>query len=198
MRPLIIPYSVVQPPFLFPQSADVSHALKSTHASEHHDTTYFIGACVALLCAIAGGFDSICIGGPLKDFKSVVLVFYVGLASLLTGMVAALFDPEQRIFSGDIGHISALEWGLLFGMALSGMFAYFASIKSLQLIAPTTSVVLRSMEIVFAYVLQILWMDYYPNRWGTAGSSLVFVSVVLIALENKIVGKMPSKVRGWL
>ena len=158
----------------------------------------YIGALVALSCAIFGGLNSVCVGGPLKEIRSVILVFYVGFASLVIAFLASIFDHKQRILSSSIAEITGDEWGLLFGVAFLGMSAYFASTKSLQMIEPTVVSVLRSLEIVFAFVVQVAVMSEWPTMYGVVGASIVFVSVVLIAVERHVVRIMPRWLKTWM
>ena len=198
---------VIQPPLLFPEPElnegnddDEEPALSEDPDTGFvvHDASYYIGALVALSCAIFGGLNSVCVGGPLKEIRSVILVFYVGFASLVIAFLASIFDHKQRILSSSIAEITGDEWGLLFGVAFLGMSAYFASTKSLQMIEPTVVSVLRSLEIVFAFVVQVAVMSEWPTMYGVVGASIVFVSVVLIAVERHVVRIMPRWLKTWM
>ena len=67
--------------------------------------------------------------------------------------------------------------------------------KSLQLIDPTLVAFVRSLEIVAAYLVQILWMAENPAPSSVWGSSLVILSVIMIGFEEKFVAYIPNKIK---
>lgn len=195
---------VVQPPFIFPDDDPNPNALllKGIWSDEDpdfvaHDFHYYMGALLAVLSAVLASFNSVCVSGTLKHVDSMVLVSYVGAASFFIAVVCTIFDLNQRIFSIQIVDIAAWEWGLIFGMAILGIFAYFSITKALQLIDPTIVSVLRSTEILLGFFVQVVIMNQIPNTFAIVGASLVFLSIIMIALEANIVRRLPLYIRGW-
>ena len=80
-------------------------------------------------------------------------------------------------------------------MALAGILSYFCMTKSLQMIDPTIVAFVRALEIVFAYVAQIVIMHQLPNLLAIIGGSCVLISVLAMALQQKIVDFIPEKIR---
>ena len=70
-----------------------------------------------------------------------------------------------------------------------GLLAYFCMTKSLQLIDPTVVSFIRSLEIIFAYVVQVLIMHQIPNYLAGFGAILVLISVGSIALQDFLLKK---------
>ena len=83
---------VMQPPLIFGDKGD-----------SERDTKYFIGAILALTCSVSSGITSVIVSGPLSVVRSSVVVFCVGLASLVIVFLCPLVDSNQRLFSAEIG-----------------------------------------------------------------------------------------------
>ena len=90
------------------------------------------------------------------------------------------------------------DWGVLFLISVTGTFAYFSNTKALQMIDPTIVSVLRSMEIVLAFVLQVSLMGMMPSGLDLTGAGCVIVGVVMISLEKIIVQRLPAAIQRWL
>eukprot|EP00095_Tigriopus_kingsejongensis_P010856 maker-scaffold592_size129239-snap-gene-0.18 protein:Tk10856 transcript:maker-scaffold592_size129239-snap-gene-0.18-mRNA-1 annotation:"hypothetical protein L798_07567" len=188
---------VIQPPVLFPERpTNETHYLLEGDASEAggmaHDFHYYIGALLALASSILGSINNVCVSGALKQINSMILVFYTGLFCCVIALLATLFDHKQRIYSADIALIEPGDWAILFTMAGLGILAYFSVIKALQLVDPTQVSVLRSVEIIFAFGVQVFIMNQHPDVFSVLGSSLVLTAIVLIAFEGPIITHAPS------
>ena len=68
-----------------------------------------------------------------------------------------------------------------------GLVAYFMAIKSYQLIHPTIGSILKSNEVIFAFILQSTAMELIPSGFTILGAFFVILSGVLVPLETKIV-----------
>ena len=62
----------------------------------------------------------------------------------------------------------------------------------------TTLASLRSLEILFAFAVQVAVMGEWPSMWACAGAGLVFLSVLMISLEAVIVRELPESMRRLL
>lgn len=163
-----------------------------------HDLHYYLGALLAVSGAVICSFNNVCVSGSLKHINSMVLVGYVGAASFVISIVCTSFDKKQRIFSSHIVDIAAGEWALILGMSILGIFAYFSVTKALQLIDPTVVSVLRSTEILLGFFVQVAIMHQIPDAFAVVGASIVFLSIIMIALEANIVRRLPQCIQEWL
>ena len=84
--------------------------------------------------------------------------------------------------------MSPVDWTLLVCISLVGISGYFTMTAALQIVTPTSVSVLRAMEIILAYICQILIMGQYPNAISIGGAFLVMASVVGIAIDEKYNG----------
>ena len=87
------------------------------------------------------------------------------------------------------------HWLAFGGMALVGIFSYFCMTKSLQMIDPTIVAFVRALEIVFAYIAQIAIMHQLPTSLAIIGGSCVLVSVLAMAVQDKVTALIPEKIR---
>ncbi|XP_023342131.1 solute carrier family 35 member G1 isoform X2 [Eurytemora carolleeae] len=201
---------VCKPPFLFPSDQDPSSngtsgdLLDAINALMHskvmdlddgtpevvHDTAYWTGAGFAMAAVLCGTFHNITVPA-CKDIKSTVLVLYVGLMAIVISAVGAQFEYlDSKMATGKAkGQISEIElemWGILFGLAISGMIAYLSLTRALQIVSPTIVSSLRALEIVFAYIAESLIFSILPSALSVVGGGIVVFSVVGIALEGNI------------
>ena len=56
---------------------------------------------------------------------------------------------------------------------------------SLKMVSPTSGSVLRALEIILAYIFQVIFMQEIPNTLCIIGSLLVIACVTGIAMEEK-------------
>ena len=56
---------------------------------------------------------------------------------------------------------------------------------SLKMVSPTSVSVLRALEIILAYIFQVIFMNEIPNTLCIIGSLLVILCVTGIAMEEK-------------
>lgn len=85
--------------------------------------------------------------------------------------------------------------GHLLILAMVGICANWMTIVSYQLLDPTICSVLRSQEIIFAYVLQALLLDEVPSMLGFVGAGLVVISAVCMPLEKFVVPRLPRQLQ---
>ena len=67
--------------------------------------------------------------------------------------------------------------------------------RSLQLIDPTLVAFVRSLEIILAYLVQVFWMQQYPQITSIIGSSLVVFCVICTSLQSKFMSILPEKIK---
>ena len=110
-------------------------------------------------------------------------------------MISANVDTQRQILSYDFLSIDVYIWLAFFGMALAGILSFFFVTRSLQLIDPTIVAFVRALEIVFAYVAQVTILQQIPTTLAIIGAGCVMGSVLAVALQQKILQLVPSKIR---
>ena len=114
------------------------------------------------------------------------LVFFAGVFGIVVSIVGCLFDQNGNRIVLSFEEMSATDWIVLTAIAVVGITAYFTMTVSLKLISPTSVSVLRALEILLAYLCQIVVMGQIPNATCLGGAILVMVSVIGIAIEEKL------------
>ena len=165
---------VVQPPFIF--------------GSESRSELYYIGAILGVSTAALDGMVNISINF-CSEVHSLVLLWWSGLGGLLVSLITLTFHSQAKILNLEFSEVTYQFWIAYLGMSLVGLLAYFCMTKSLQLIDPTVVSFIRSLEIIFAYVVQVLIMHQIPNYLAGIGAILVLISVGSIALQDFLLKK---------
>ena len=183
----------IQPPFIFGEktnSTDVS-GINSTTANvtsneEKHrrDNNYYFGVTLALSCAIFGSMCNILIN-KCEHAKSTVLVFYSGISGVIVSVIGLLISTDALGFFNHLASLSVTDWLTLSMISLVGILAYFAMTVALRMVSPTSVSVLRALEIILAYLCQIIVMQQMPNKLCILGSTLVMMCVVGIAIAER-------------
>ena len=72
--------------------------------------------------------------------------------------VRALVNPRSRFYSGKVVLITWQQWLIYIGLACSGMASYASLISALYLrVPPTTVAALRTLQIVLAFIAQVIY-----------------------------------------
>ena len=170
----------IQPPFLFPRAgrdhqdspdspdntthvtsvgslADIFMNRRKTvmegDGPTNTETDYYIGVVLALGTAVTGAMANVSIA-RCERVSSKVLVFWNGLGGVLIAFICAAFNTENRLVF-IISDVGDYVWPLLITLGLMGLLGHFSLTRSLRLVPPTTVAVLRAMEIILAYVVQV-------------------------------------------
>jgi len=137
-----------------------------------------LGIIAGLVCALAGALIAV-ITGYLKSSNTYLLVFYAGIGGLLTVFLAFHFDEKSLIFH----QLNFAPFPELLLIGTMGLIAYFMALKSYQMIHPTIGCILKSNEVIFAFILQ----STLPSGFTILGAFFVILSGVLVPLETQIV-----------
>lgn len=154
------------------------------NVSEDYLLGTFAGICGALFASILAVSIRY-----LQDFSHNVLVFYAGIGGLIDCLIIFNFDSESDFFY----NLQDISLPKVFGVALVGIAANLMSVKCYQLLPPAIASVIRSQEIIFAFILQSFVMGLYPNSCSVMGSLLVVSSAILLPLESMFLAKIPNE-----
>lgn len=87
--------------------------------------------------------------------------------------------------TGRIHSIDDHTWGWITFIALLSMLGFWAQTASLQWIDAPALSSLKALEILFAYLVQVLIMGQTANAMAIVGSSLVMGGVIGIRLAER-------------
>ena len=145
---------------------------------------YYTGVLLALGCAVCGSLCNILIKKSV-GIRSSSLVFFAGIFGIGISIIGFFFDEDGNRIISNFESMAPVDWTLLVGISLVGISAYFSMTAALQIVSPTSVSVLRALEIIVAYICQILVMGQYPNSTCIGGAALVMASVIGIAIDEK-------------
>ena len=129
----------------------------------------------------------------MKQINHNVLVFYSGLGGLIGTGVLLLCDEKSKIFY----HFSEVNWTHLMVIVIMGMIALWISMISYQMVSPTVVSIMKSQEIVFAFIIQSVVENTFPSHLTIIGALLVFLSGIIIPMEEQFLKRLPENVRKY-
>ena len=83
-----------------------------------------------------------------KKVEKTVILFYLGLASAICGVIG-LFSV------GNPGVPPLWEWGLALAIGLLGLVQQYCLIYAVTLESPSRVTIVRQMQIILAYIVQV-------------------------------------------
>ena len=143
---------------------------------------------VSLGVAIIGAANYI-ITFQLKKYNPNVLLTSSGLCGLVLALFICPFDQQNKIFH-DFNEANFL---FLFISSCLGIFGLFLDTYSCQRLNPVVFSVLRILEVVISYVLQVIITGISPNYMTMVGTALILTSTLLVPLEPYLVSKKETK-----
>ena len=163
----------------------------STHTE--HGIHYYIGVGLALLAAIGASAMAVCINF-LKEFKLNVLLCYSGGFCTLQLLAIVAFDKKSKLFY-DPSDANLDQIVLLAGISIVAMLL---NTLCYQLLDPSVASIFRTLELVFAFILQSYFTNSLPNSITLYGTSLVILSAIVIPLENIVLSRLPYSIRKYI
>jgi len=114
-----------------------------------------------------------------KKVEKTVILFYMGIAYILFGSISlfALGNPS-------IPEVN--EWGMAVGISVLGVLQQYCLIYAVTLESPARVTIVRQMQIVLAYIVQIFMFHVMPMWSDLLGASLVLGTVVVTTFEKQI------------
>jgi len=163
---------VCKPTFLFPNQNELPY-----------NSETYVGFALASLSAICGGVNNV-VCNYCKSAPHGVMVFWVAFSALALSIVGESVVPNCYILTLRGAELSNMQWGLLFGMAISGLVAYLSMSRALQIISPTLVASLRSLEILLAFTIEAILNSALPDPARSVGAAMVSGGICLAALQG--------------
>ena len=125
------------------------------------------------------------------------MAFYAGIGTLAVCFVTHGFDEDRKILSPKLFYIdyTCIQWIALCGIGVSGAVAFFMLSKSIKMINCVIVSFVRALEIIFAYVFEILLFHDTLTLMGVFGGMCIFVSSIVIPFETEFLAQLPEKLK---
>ena len=118
---------------------------------------------------------------------------FVGMMECLIYSIYYNFDFDFLINKNGQWIHTTEETLQLFGLAFLGTFSMLMAIQAFQMIEPCVCTVLRSQEIIFAYLFQAGLFHEAVEFLNIFGAFVVLMCGVLVSLEDRIMILMEKK-----
>jgi len=115
-----------------------------------------------------------------KKVEKAVILFYIGLASAAAGL-SGLLSVGKPSLSPPLW-----EWGLSLAICFLGLLQQYCLVWAVTLESPARVTIVRTMQIIFAYGVQVAMFQQMPVATDLIGAALVFFTVIAITFEKKI------------
>jgi len=150
-----------------------------------HDRRYYLGCALAGTATLTGSLMHVLISKS-EHVSNTVHLTWTAICGLVISVVFSQVDHQSRLFSIDITSITWSDWIILLGLALSGVVAVLCLNCALYLTSPKTVSSLRSLELIQAYVVQVVLMGVDPDALSCSGMLMVMCGVVVLACQEEI------------
>ena len=196
---------VIRPPFMFPQNPTKLQFLQQSKktnqtfmAGENKsrmeiETFHWMGVAMSLGASCIGGLMNVSIN-YLKEVDSGTVYFWNGLMSIICSFAFLTFNQNSLIFF-NMKNVDLETVGKLVALASIGICSNWMSTMSYQLLDPTFCAVLRSQEVIFAYIAQMIVFHVIPCNISFIGAFLVLSSAVCMPLEKFVKPRLPERIR---
>jgi len=152
------------------------------------DSQFYTGLVCAFGAAVFGAIANILVS-KCSSYSSLLLTFWSGIGGAIVAVLYGYFyDTEDRVMT-DPGTIPLPNFITLIILAALGLLGFLLLTRALHLLPTSTVSVIRVTEIIFAYVLQSIFMDKVPNTLAIVGCSLVILSVIGVSAETIFLSK---------
>ena len=165
---------VCQPPFLFGQMD-----------SDSRSSLYYVGAYLALTACCTNGLMDVIIA-KCEGVSTTVLVNWSAITGLVIAIIYSQFDPRSCLLSADIVTINLSDWGVLLGLAVSGIMASTTMTQALKLISPGIVASLSTLELPLAFTVQALISGHMPDLTSAMGGVLILSGVLLLGVQERL------------
>ena len=129
----------------------------------------------------------------LKEVDSGTVFFWNGFMSIICSFTFLSFDQNSQIFFNII-NVDLETVGKLAALASIGICSNWMSTLSYQLL-DTFCAVLRSQEVIFAYIAQMIAFHVIPCNISFIGAFLVLLSAICMPLEKFVKPRLPERIR---
>jgi len=182
---------LTRPPSLFPALPNNDMHQSNFHIKDHgiadgDDDVYdVLGVVSALAVPLLSAWIVIIIR-QAKHVHYSVLLFWFGVGALIVSIIG-LFALDNDIMFHDW---QLRQWILSFMIAVSSILGIIMMTKAVFLLMPSKVMVVRSFEVVVAYILQVTLFEV-PTHWSdVVGTICIISAVIAMGVEDYLMEKL--------
>lgn len=155
---------ITQPPFLFS---------KELHAEDYS----FIGVGLSLCASFVNGFAFLVLR-KLKNIKATYSVYAYSVGAMVGSLFMGALDRNSW---KAIDFSSWYQPTLLFTLGFFGFSGQYLKTKAIQYIPAGIASLIRSTDVLFGYILQMIFFHKVPNKLTIVGAICVALPIILIS-----------------
>ena len=185
---------VLQPPSLFGEPKTENKPI----ATDLNYKGYYFGAFMAFVSSFSAALHCVIVGRLFRNSttnSALLLAFYAGFGQMVVTLPSAILDKNQSVFSKNITQISGTTWVILIIVVVLGLIAFVLFNLAIRFIEPVYVSFVGVLEIVMAYIIQVVVFDTLPKFFGILGSIIVATTVFSAPLEKWISQKLPKSLQ---
>jgi len=148
------------------------------HKGDYDFSGIFAAICVPILSAWI-----VILTRQAKHIHYSVLVFWFGIGGLCVAIAGNLYVSDPKLTFADW---NCEEWTLAIFIGAVGILGSIVMNKAVQWVTPSKVMVVRSFEVVAAYILQLTVFDCPPHWTDLIGTMMVMTAVLGMGLEDVI------------
>ena len=202
---------VLRPPFLFQnhinsEKSNCNEGLEYTKSptdnSSHFTSHYYIGAVSAFSCMMTNAIFRTMMRLLIQNNRSMsseVYLLYHGLWNLsISIMMPFMKIDEMDLFPSE--NINKYDKWTLLNMsiyAMIGLMTAFLQFKAHQFAGPVVIGFVRTTEIIFAYVDEIIFFHTVPYLSSLLGAIFIIIACIGVLLEDSFLKFLPSNIQ-WI
>ena len=179
---------VIQPPILFGVSARSANKL-------HEYSHYWLAVSLCISAAFATAMNNVVTAKLFQQGVAVELTMtLMGLGLTVLAPLFIYFIPTQshkvnRIFTDGVLEIPIQDWFTYIGVGAVGTIGTLLVAAANKLAPPVIVSMVRTTQILFVLVLDIVLLNIYPNVMSSTGSVLVIISVIGMSTSDQLMRK---------
>eukprot|EP00088_Acartia_fossae_P001847 TRINITY_DN10721_c0_g1_i1.p1 TRINITY_DN10721_c0_g1~~TRINITY_DN10721_c0_g1_i1.p1 ORF type:complete len:412 (+),score=59.42 TRINITY_DN10721_c0_g1_i1:80-1315(+) len=180
-----------RPPSIFPPPPNHhNNHNSSSNSTNSHDAFEGGYNAVGLLSAVGVPILSALIVIITRQAKHVhysVLVFWFAVGGFIVSLIGMYcIDKQKRGLFHVFMEWNEEQWVLTFLIALVGLIGSILMTKAVCWVTPSKVMVVRSFEVVVAYILQVTVFDTPTHLSDVFGTILVILAVLSMGLEDPL------------
>lgn len=177
---------LARPPALFPRSPPIpsnktgSFNITSPDYDDDDNNYNLVGIIAGIAVPILSAWVAI-VTRQARHVHYSVLVFWFGAGGFVVSIIGTFSISETTI---GIFDWNCLDWIMANLIAIFGVLGSIVMTKAVCWVTPSKVMVIRSFEVVAAYLLQLTIFNNPPHYTDLAGTLLIMVAVLTMGIED--------------
>ena len=181
---------IARPSFLFPHHAALAHHLGPV-VYQPGTSKYLEGVGFAILAALCLSFFYILNKITGKWLDMTLTIFYPSVIGLIVCPIS-LAVSHHTWFTWGVNTWGVHTWGFVVVVGFTSFTGLMLMAESLQLEDAGPAILIRNLDVVYAFVLEYVLINLKPDQLSLIGASIVLIATSLIAISRTCFSQMEA------